>query len=562
MLSELKIENIAIIEDATIEPGAGFNVLSGETGAGKSIIIDSISAVLGERTSKELIRTGAQQASVTALFTGTGDGTAKRLADLGVEPESDGSVLISRILRTDGKNICRINGTPVTAGILKQIAPLLVAVHGQHDSQALLDPAQHMSFIDGYAHDEQYINEYRQAFSDAENARTELNDLKKAIADADERTDFLKFQIDELEKAEIVPGEKDELTARRDVIRNSEKIGQALSSAFDALSGDDDMPGASDMARDSAEFLGTAVEYMPELASIKEKLNDAMFALEDCRELIRSSIDSIEYDPSELEDIEDRLDMFYKFSKKYGNTEQDMLDYLRDAKRELEKLSNAEIETAKAENKLKAAQSKLSDAAEKLSDIRREASSEFSSAVCSELSFLDMPGVRFIAEIRPCAVNINGAETLEFLISANAGEAPRPLARIASGGELSRVMLAIKNVLAGTYDVGTLIFDEIDTGVSGSAAQKIAFKLASLAKNCQVICVTHSAALASYADCHLLIEKEVRDGRTYTSVRQLDADQRKYEIARIISGTDINELRLDNAASMIDNAEKEKAKIK
>lgn len=550
MLTSLKIENVAIIESAAIEFGYGLNVLTGETGAGKSIVIDSINAILGERTSREIIRTGAQSAKVYAVFEDVSESVRTVLDENGIDCE-DGVLIVNRTLNREGKNVCRLNGAPVTVSMLREIGRELIDIHGQHDNQALLSPEKHCSFVDNFAGNAQLLAEYRKEYGELNEIRAKLKKLSETESSKAQRIDFLTYQIDELEKAEITVGERDELKARKALINNSQKVMESLNAAYEALRADG---AALDMVSDAESEIANASQYMESLCEAAEKITDIRYELDDIAELVRDSMSEIDFDSTELEDIEERLDLLFKLSSKYGETEEQMLDYLSKAKEELDNIAFSEEKVKKLrlqENELLA---RVEAAAQKLTQSRKNAGKKLSEAICTELEFLDMPNVSFDVRCEDVGLTENGRDSIEFLISANIGEEPKPLVKIASGGELSRIMLAIKNVLAQTEGVDTMIFDEIDTGVSGRAAQKIALKLKSVSKGKQVICVTHLAQIAAQGDVHLYISKAVSDGKTFTQIKSLDSQERVNEIARIMGGMEITRLQLESAREMLGKA--------
>lgn len=550
MLTSLKIENVAIIESAAIEFGCGLNVLTGETGAGKSIVIDSINAILGERTSRDIIRTGAQSAKVYAVFEDVNERVRNFLDENGIDCE-DGVLIINRTLSREGKNVCRINGVPVTVSMLREIGGELIDIHGQHDNQSLLSPEKHCGFVDSFAGNADLIADYREKYGRLCEIRSKLKKLTTDESSKSQRIDFLTYQIDELEKAEITIGERDELKARKSLINNSQKVIESLNIAYEALKAD----GAGiDMITDAESEIANASAYMETLGEASEKITDIRYELEDIAETVRDAMTEVDFDPSELEDIDERLDLLYRLSKKYGDTEEEMLEYLEKARAELDNIAFSEERVKELQKQKKEALAETETAACKLTESRKTAGEKLSNAICSELEFLDMPNVRFVVKCNDIGLTENGKDEIEFLISANAGEEPKPLAKIASGGELSRIMLAIKNVLAETDGVDTMIFDEIDTGVSGRAAQKIAMKLRSASKGRQVICVTHLAQIAAQGDVHLYISKSVSDGKTYTNIKSLIEEERVAEIARIMGGMEITKLQLESAREMLANA--------
>lgn len=553
MLSNLQIENIAVIKSASIDFENGFNVMTGETGAGKSIVIDSLNAILGERTSRELIRSGADSASVCAEFQNVGDNVKNELEKLGIE--KDDTLIVSRKLTPDGKNVCRINGMPATVSMLKALGVQLVNIHGQLDNQSLLSPETHCSFIDKLAGSGRELNEFKELYSLYIKKENELKSLNTDVNEKNRRLDILNYQIEEIQKADIRPGEKDELTEKLGFLRNAEKVLDLLHTAYAALNGDGEMPGAADVAADAASKLLSAADYSSDFAETANGVNDAAMNLSAYTEELRDKIYSLDYDPNETERAEERLDVIYRLSQKYGDSEEDILAYLENAEKERDALSFSDERAEQLRAETKKAYNEALAAAKKLSEIRIEAGKKFSADVERELAFLDMPSVKFIVNDSVGELYENGIDNIEFLLSANAGEEPKPLSKIASGGELSRIMLAIKCVLSELDDIDTLIFDEIDSGVSGRAALKIAAKMKELSKTHQVICVTHLAQIAAFADEHKLISKEEKDGRTYTCIASLDYNGRKYELARIMGGLTVTQSILNSAEELLSSAE-------
>ena len=550
MLTSLKIENVAIIESASVEFGCGLNVITGETGAGKSIVIDSINAILGERTSHDLIRTGADCAKVYAVFEEISDTTKSELSENGIDCDDD-VLIINRIINRDGKNICRINGVPVTVSMLKSIGKELINIHGQHDNQTLLSPESHISFVDSFAEDSELIEKYQKAFSELCKVRNELKALTTDESSKAQKIDLLTYQIDELEKSDIRVGERDELTARKNLINNSQKVISFLNEAYDALKADG---AAIDCVSTAESGITQSTVYLEEMNSAAQKIIDLKYELEDIAEVVRDTLKELDYDEAELDEIEERLDLLYRLSRKYGNTEEEMLEYLENARAELDKISFSDERIKELENFEKELLGKAQNLAARLTLVRLEAGENLSREIRRELAFLDMPNVEFIVSREETQLTRNGQDCIEFLISPNAGEEPKPLAKIASGGELSRIMLAIRNVLSGLDNIGTMIFDEIDTGVSGRAAQKIALKLRSVSEGRQVICVTHLAQIAAQGDVHLYISKSVKDGKTFTDIKSLLDEERVSEIARIMGGMEITKLQLDSAREMLSAA--------
>lgn len=553
MLSNLQIENIAVIKSASIDFENGFNVMTGETGAGKSIVIDSLNAILGERTSRELIRSGADSASVCAEFQNVGDNVKNELEKLGIE--KDDTLIVSRKLTPDGKNVCRINGMPATVSMLKALGVQLVNIHGQLDNQSLLSPETHCSFIDKLAGSGRELNEFKELYSLYIKKENELKSLNTDVNEKNRRLDILNYQIEEIQKADIRPGEKDELTEKLGFLRNAEKVLDLLHTAYAALNGDGEMPGAADVAADAASKLLSAADYSSDFTETANGVNDAAMNLSAYTEELRDKIYSLDYDPNETERAEERLDVIYRLSQKYGDSEEDILAYLENAEKERDALSFSDERAEQLRAETEKAYNEALVAAKKLSEIRIEAGKKFSADVERELAFLDMPSVKFIVNDSVGKLYENGIDNIEFLLSANAGEEPKSLSKIASGGELSRIMLAIKCVLSELDDIDTLIFDEIDSGVSGRAALKIAAKMKELSKTHQVICVTHLAQIAAFADEHKLISKEEKDGRTYTCIASLDYNGRKYELARIMGGLTVTQSILNSAEELLSSAE-------
>lgn len=552
MLSNLQIENIAVIKSASIDFENGFNVMTGETGAGKSIVIDSLNAILGERTSRELIRSGADSASVCAEFQNVGDNVKNELEKLGIE--EDDTLIVSRKLTPDGKNVCRINGMPATVSMLKALGVQLVNIHGQLDNQSLLSPETHCSFIDKLAGSGRELNEFKELYSLYIKKENELKSFNTDVNEKNRRLDILNYQIEEIQKADIRPGEKDELTEKLGFLRNAEKVLDLLHTAYAALNGDGEMPGAADIAADAASKLLSAADYSSDFTETANGVNDAAMNLSAYTEELRDKIYSLDYDPNETERAEERLDVIYRLSQKYGDSEEDILAYLENAEKERDALSFSDERAEQLRAETEKAYNEALAAAKKLSEIRIEAGKKFSADVERELAFLDMPSVKFIVNDSVGELYENGIDNIEFLLSANAGEEPKPLSKIASGGELSRIMLAIKCVLSELDDIDTLIFDEIDSGVSGRAALKIAAKMKELSKTHQVICVTHLAQIAAFADEHKLISKEEKDGRTYTCIASLDYNGRKYELARIMGGLTVTQSILNSAEELLSSA--------
>ncbi len=550
MLTSLKIENVAIIESAAIEFGCGLNVLTGETGAGKSIIIDSINAILGERTSRDIIRTGTDSAKVYAVFEEISDSAKIILEENGIDCEDD-VLIVNRTINRDGRNVCRINGTPVTVNMLKAVTGELLDIHGQHDNQALLNPDKHCDFIDAFADCDELVESYRKSYFELCDVRRKLASFRTDESEKERRIDLLKYQIDEIEMADITVGEREELTERKNFINNSQKILNAVNSAYSILKSDN---GGYDCISEAVYEVEKAEPYFSALTPVLEQLNNIKYEIDDVAETLRDKLSELDVNEYELDEIESRLDLLYRLSRKYGETEEDIISYLESAREELDNITFSDEKIRLLTLRAEELTLETSVLAEKLTNVRIETGKKLSSLISEELEFLDMPNVSFVVSRNETALNENGADEIEFLISANAGELPKPLAKIASGGELSRIMLAIKNVLADADNIGTMIFDEIDTGVSGRAAQKIALKLHQVSEGRQVICVTHLAQIAAQGDVHLFISKSVRDGKTYTQVKSLLNENRVEEIARIMGGIEITDLQLQSAREMLEKA--------
>ena len=547
MLSLLHIENIAVIECADISFDRGFNVLTGETGAGKSIVIDAISAILGERAYRDMIRTGTERASVRAVFTEVPE--FPWFAENGVE--YDPETVISREIHLDGKNICRVNGTLVNVTSLHKLGIQLINIHGQHDSAALFDEENHLAFLDAFADNGKLRASYEERYEAVAKLRREISSLTMDEGEKLRRMENLKYQIAEIEKAELEPGEDDRLEERRKVLQNAEKLSNGMETAVECLYGGEDSDGASGLLAQAEYALARLSRFSDSFAALHDRVSDLMYQVQDAAEEVRDARDSLSYSAEELEQIESRLDVIHKLRRKYGTTCEDILEYLDKAKKELDEIEFADDKLERLKKNLKKAEKEAWDAALALRENRKQAADTMSKRILSELAQLDMPRVQFACRFTETELTANGADAVAFYMSANAGEALKPLSRVASGGELARIMLAMKNVLAEKDQVATLIFDEVDTGVSGRAAQKVAEKLRSVAVHKQVLCVTHLPQLAALANTHLLIAKSERDGRTYTSVTPLDLEGRKRELARIIGGANITETTLKSAEEML-----------
>ncbi len=552
MLTNLYIENIAVIEKVSIDFGQGLNVLTGETGAGKSIIIDSINAVLGNRTSKDLIRSGSDSAFVSAEFTDPSEKALEVLSEYGFEPE-DGVVIIQRELNASGKGKCRINGRPTTAAILKAVGIYLMNIHGQHESYELMSPEQHIRYIDKLGELSDEVQAYSEVYHRYKKQKAELDKARYDEAERERRLDLLRYQVDELENADLYVGEYEELLEQRTMIENKEKIAEALNEVRELLNGSDDSDGAIQMLETASGSIGDITNVYPDAQSVAERLQSAVYELEDCCSEVISMSESADGEVESLDDIEDRIDLIHRLGRKYGTTIEEMLAFLENAKKELEYLEKYEENREALTEECQKSFQKANALAKALSEKRAEVGKRFSAEVKQEMAFLDMPNVELVVSQKTCPLSVNGCDEIELLISTNPGEAPKPVAKIASGGELSRMMLAIKNVLADKDDIDTLIFDEVDTGISGSASQKVGFKLKEVSASRQVLCVTHQAQIAALADNHFKIAKTVKDGKTYTGVTTLDHEGRRSELARIIGGVEITKATLDYAEELLKN---------
>lgn len=547
MLSLLHIENIAVIECADISFHKGFNILTGETGAGKSIIIDGISAILGERAYRDMVRTGTEKAIVRAIFTDVP--AFSWFEENGVE--HDPETVILREIHMDGKNVCRVNGTLVNVTALRKLGLQLINIHGQHDSASLFDEANHLQFLDDYAANQDLRNSYAEKYTSVDMLRSEINRMTMDEGEKLRRMETLRYQIEEIEKAQLQVGEDDQLEQRRKLLQNAEKISDGIHTAVECLYGGDDSEGAASLLQQAERELARLNRFTDAFASIHEKVTDLMYQVQDAAEEMRDARDELSYSADELERIESRLDVIHRLRRKYGATCEDILTYLENAKAELDEIEFADDHLERLKNKCAKAEKEAVEAAMILRENRKITAETLSHKILSELAQLDMPRVQFSCEFTPTELSANGMDQVAFYMSANAGEALKPLSKVASGGELARIMLAMKNVLAEQDRVQTLVFDEVDTGVSGRAAQKVAEKLRSVARNKQVLCVTHLPQLAALGDTHLLIAKEERQGRTYTSVTPLDKEGRKRELARIIGGANITETTLKSAEEML-----------
>ena len=554
MLSELYIENLAVIEKATIDFSDKLNVFTGETGAGKSILINGINAILGQRVTKDIVRTGTDKAVISALFTDIGDNVLQVLDELGISAE-DGQLFLTREIRSDGGSVARVNSRAVNVSVLKAIGETLVTIHGQHDNQILMAPERHIEILDSYAESEALIEDYHSSFRELQTIAKKINKIKTEQSKKEFRMAELADIVEEINALNIHEGEDKEIEAELNISKNAVTISEALYMAKQLLSGDDDTDGAVEMTQRASKSVEGYTDIMTEISPIYDRLSSAAIEMEDISEEIGSLLDSLDIDPKRYDYLNQRSDELRRIMKKYGPELDDVLTTLENSQNELDELSGAEQSLDELNKEKERLLAEVSKKAKALSDHRKKAGERFVSQLTEELEFLNMPKVKLVIQQKTGKLTINGMDSIEFLISANLGEEPKPIAKIASGGELSRIMLALKNVIAEKDSIGTLIFDEIDTGVSGRAAQKIGIKLKQISRLRQVLCVTHLAQMAVMADNHLLIEKNIQGDRTVTTVRTLDHEQRKYEIARIMGGENITELMLENAEQYLKDAD-------
>ena len=554
MLSELYIENLAVIEKATIDFSDKLNVFTGETGAGKSILINGINAILGQRVTKDIVRTGTDKAVISALFTDIGDNVLQVLDELGISAE-DGQLFLTREIRSDGGSVARVNSRAVNVSVLKSIGETLVTIHGQHDNQILMAPERHIEILDSYAESEALIEDYHSSFRELQSIAKKINKIKTEQSKKEFRMAELADIVEEINALNIHEGEDKEIEAELNISKNAVAISEALYMAKQLLSGDDDTDGAVEMTQRASKSVEGYTDIMTEISPIYDRLSSAAIEMEDISDEIGSLLDSLDIDPKRYDYLNQRSDELRRIMKKYGPELDDVLTTLENSQNELDELSGAEQSLDELNKEKERLLAEVSKKAKALSDHRKKAGERFVSQVTEELEFLNMPKVKLVVQQKTGKLTINGMDSIEFLISANLGEEPKPIAKIASGGELSRIMLALKNVIAEKDSIGTLIFDEIDTGVSGRAAQKIGIKLKQISRLRQVLCVTHLAQMAVMADNHLLIEKNIQGDRTVTTVRTLDHEQRKYEIARIMGGENITELMLENAEQYLKDAD-------
>ena len=549
MLCEIKIENVAVIEKAAAVFSDGLNVLSGETGAGKSILIDSINAILGNRTSREIVRSHTPKAMIWATFRGIGAKTRAQLADAGYEAENE--LLLYREITAEGKSTCRINGMPATASVVRDICSGLINIHGQHDNQSLMNPARHLGILDSFAQNETAHDAYYVVYKELCRVKKEIDALSMDETEKERRIETLRFQIEEIGAAELRPGEEDELLNRRTLIRNAQTVTEQLNIAYAALSGAEDAPGAGEMLGSAATALESISSLSEDFAPLAEQMSGLYYTARDAASDIADILARCEFDPQALDAVEERLDLIYRMKQKYGGDVQDILAYLDAATAELDGIETGAQRLDELYDRQAALYDKAKALADALTQTRLEAFERFNAQITDALRFLNMPGIRFTLSHKKGPLAGSGQDSVEFNISTNPGEEPKPLAKIASGGELSRIMLAVKSALADKDDIGTVIYDEIDTGVSGLAAGRIGEKLKQTAQGRQVICITHTAQIAAQADNHLLIRKNVSEDRTYTEIDALSGEGRVQELARMISGDKITELALANAREML-----------
>lgn len=549
MLSCLQIENVAVIQKAEVHFQPGLNVLTGETGAGKSILIDSINAILGNRTSKDLVRTGASKAVIRASFAQIPDVVLDKLEAAGYERSAE--LLLSREITAEGKSSCRINGMPTTAAVLRELCGGLININGQHDSVGLLNPAHHLSILDDYAQNAKLYQEYYVLYRSLVKVKKELDAMITDEAEKQRRIDLLSYQVQEIEEAGLTAGEEQTLESRRKVLANASTIRDRVAKAHALLSGDDDTPGAVDLLGEASNAMDTAAQLDESLSGVSGTLMDLYYSAKDAAAELIDRLDAYDTNDAELDEIEQRLDLLYRLKRKYGDTVEDIIAFGQKAREELEQIQFSE----QRHDQLQAEKLRLyglaREKAEALTQTRLKAFDELNARITDTLQFLNMPGVRMTLHHARGPLASHGQDSVEFYISTNAGEAPKPLARIASGGELSRITLAIKNALADRDAVPTVIYDEIDSGVSGKAAGRIGEVLRQSARGHQILCVTHTAQIAALADCHLLIQKNVTNDRTYTEIHPLDTEGRVEALARLISGDHVTELSRANAREML-----------
>lgn len=561
MLSLLHIENIAIIEQADIVLQPGFTVLTGETGAGKSIIIDSIGAILGQRTSRELIRNGAKKGFVSAVFEDIPPALKRQLEELGLDTEEDGTVRIQRELSAEGRSVCRVNMRPVSASVLKTLSPYLINIHGQHDGQKLMQEEYHIDFLDSFFEAETLLEQFRPMYAKLHTLRNKIRELEKSGQQREQRIDMLRYQMEEIAAVELKTGEEEALTERRQFFENAGQLAYSLQAASKLLSGNEEDEGAMDLLSRAADELTDVATLSQDLNNLSQKAEEIRYQVEDLAASVAMLAADVDFSPQERDAVEERLDTIYRLRRKYGATVEEVLAYYDKASKELGELENADDRKDEMMEEYHQTLTQAREIAGELSKRRRQAAELLEAKIVEQLKDLDMPKVRISIQVSSqTKLNPHGMDEVRFLISTNPGEPVKPLSKIASGGELSRIMLAIKNVLTQTEDVGTLIFDEIDTGVSGRAAQKIAQKLGEISRRKQTLCVTHLPQLAAMGDHHLLIKKSLSEEYTFTDVFNLNEEERVSELARMLSGDAITELSMQNAAELLERAAANKKK--
>lgn len=556
MLNVLHIENIAVIEQAEIGFDRGFNVLTGETGAGKSIVIDAISAILGERIYRDAIRTGANRAFVSAVFTQIPELEWFTEHQVEYDPEE---LLIQREIFSDGKNICRVNGRPVTVSILRRLGMQLINIHGQHDSQQLFDEASHLGYLDLFAQNADLLETYTTQFEQVQSIRQEMERLSMDEGEKLRMVETLRYQIDEIERAALQPEEEESLTARRRVLQNAEKITVSLQEALSALYGDENVPGATELLAGAEQALSRVERVDESVSALHQTISELVYSAQDAAEELRDKMDGLSYSQDELEQIESRLDTIHRLKRKYGASCEEILAFMEQAKKRLDEIEFASDRIECLEKKLQTVTKDAQAAALLIRKSRQETAARLEERMRTELSQLDMPKVQFVCQFEQTPLSASGMDAVRFLMSANVGESLKPLSKVASGGELARIMLAMKNVLAEQDSVPTLIFDEVDAGVSGRAAQKVAEKLANVAKNKQVLCITHLPQIAAMADTHFIVDKQIEHDRTFTHVLKLNRTERCRELARITGGAEITQTMLSGAEELLSGAERYKS---
>lgn len=549
MLTNIYIENVAVIEKASIDLDEAFNILTGETGAGKSIIIDSINAIMGQRMSRELIRSGAKQAFISASFCDVTNAAKEQLSEMGFEDE-DGEYVLQRTITAAGKNTCRINGRPAPLSVFREVGIHLVNIYGQNEGYDFMTADSHINYIDAVGDYSDLLDDYKEKYVVYSDLKRKLSAMNDNIQDRERRIDLLRYQIDEIDEAELEPGELEQLSTRRKLLNNSEKIKSGIAQSYAMLTGESS-EGIISMLSTVADDLSEMSLLHPDLEAIADRIQSAYEEINDCHYELRDIYEELDFDPAEAEAVEERYELIRSLSRKYGDTIEEILDFCENAREELDSLLQYDINKEKLQSDFDKAEKELAKSAEALSKARKESAESFCEAVMNEMRYLDMPNVVMVPRMDRCAFTENGCDTLELLISANPGEDPKPISKIASGGELSRMMLAVKTIIAGKDEIDTLIFDEVDTGISGSAAAKVGRKLRELSQSHQVICITHQAQIAALADTHLYISKSVSEGRTFTKVKALDFEERKHELSRMIDGSDASQLSLKHAEEML-----------